>query len=226
MRPPTTTTETTTTTAGGAVVRPPTTTRTTMRQGYEKMTRDQAEQLDWEAFRYITEEMTSVEIEAFEQRLATDQAAREAVAEAVELTQAIASCEHDSVSVATRERTPTRAARLAWMTLGALACLMLITAVQTWKPNGNAPIDPPSAASNQLAELWSKARDESQEDDWQAGWFTESEDTTSLDSAKEHEDVTAAPSWMLAAVSSQTVDMDDMNGDLDVPAPVGEKSLE
>ncbi|MAG92837.1 MAG: hypothetical protein CMJ48_03710 [Planctomycetaceae bacterium] len=46
--------------------------------------------LDWLAFRYVAAEMTRAEAESFETLLADEQSAREAVAVAVELTQAVA----------------------------------------------------------------------------------------------------------------------------------------
>ena len=45
--------------------------------------------LDWSAFLYIAGEMTDAQVIAFEQRLGDDQAAREAVATAVEMAQTI-----------------------------------------------------------------------------------------------------------------------------------------
>ncbi len=46
--------------------------------------------LAWLAFVYVSGELTHAEAEAFERRLAQDQAAREAVAEAVALIGAVA----------------------------------------------------------------------------------------------------------------------------------------
>jgi hypothetical protein len=54
------------------------------------MEADANEDLGWLAFRYISNEMTQAEIEAFEQKLTEDQSAREAVAQAVTWTQAVA----------------------------------------------------------------------------------------------------------------------------------------
>lgn len=46
-------------------------------------------ELSWTAFRYVSGEMSVAEAETFEQRLAGDQAAREAVARSVQITQAV-----------------------------------------------------------------------------------------------------------------------------------------
>src|SRR5262245_34308227 len=47
------------------------------------------DELHWLAFRYVAGEMTAAEEESFEQQLADDQEAREAVAQVVELNEAI-----------------------------------------------------------------------------------------------------------------------------------------
>lgn len=49
-----------------------------------------ADELGWLAFRYIADEMTAQESDLFEQRLAIDQAAREAVANEVQISQGLA----------------------------------------------------------------------------------------------------------------------------------------
>jgi hypothetical protein len=54
------------------------------------MQSDYDEELEWLAFRYISNELPADEVELFEQRLAHDQAAREAVAQAVQLSLAVA----------------------------------------------------------------------------------------------------------------------------------------
>jgi ferric-dicitrate binding protein FerR (iron transport regulator) len=55
---------------------------------------DSNDDLDWLAFRYISNEMTQAEADRFEQRLGEDQLAREAVARAVAWTEAVASVPH------------------------------------------------------------------------------------------------------------------------------------
>ena len=52
--------------------------------------RPESEVLDWLAFCYVSGELDGDERTAFENRLADDQVAREAVARAVELTEAVA----------------------------------------------------------------------------------------------------------------------------------------
>ena len=47
------------------------------------------DELEWDAFRYVANELSADESTAFEQRLADDQEAREAVAHCVEMTHAV-----------------------------------------------------------------------------------------------------------------------------------------
>ena len=62
------------------------------------MTKVNDANLLWHAFRYIADELSADETEQFEARLADDQVAREAVARAVELSQAIATLPTEPVS--------------------------------------------------------------------------------------------------------------------------------
>ncbi|MBI3465637.1 MAG: hypothetical protein HY000_21680 [Planctomycetes bacterium] len=79
------------------------------------------------AFRYIAAEMSASEAAAFEQRLAEDHLAREAVAEMVHLSElasaALAPAPTATVACGSRSHWM---APLAWMTAGAAACLALI----------------------------------------------------------------------------------------------------
>jgi hypothetical protein len=59
---------------------------------------DATEELGWLAFRYISNEMSPAEVESFERRLVNDQLAREAVAQAVIWTEAVASGQPKLVS--------------------------------------------------------------------------------------------------------------------------------
>ena len=89
--------------------------------------------LNWLAFRYVAGEMSGDECAEFETRLADDQAAREAVASAVELTQTISCAATDSESVVTAQsrgrvadNQAVRGRRLLWLALGVAACLTLV----------------------------------------------------------------------------------------------------
>ena len=113
--------------------------------------------LSWLSFRYVAGELSGDELAAFEQRLEVDQAAREAVAEMVELTTAVQCVASTDVTNAVESRrdseprmatTPiTSAATLSvtpsppiaagrwwspamWMSAGAAVCLLALTALQ------------------------------------------------------------------------------------------------
>jgi hypothetical protein len=103
--------------------------------------------LDWLAFRYIAGEMTVAESTVFEERLGSDQAAREAVAAAVELVGALAACDPadlvkveigtsgaDRVDLAGPSSTvrPSWRVMASWVVGGAIACLALAAVVDHW----------------------------------------------------------------------------------------------
>src|SRR5688572_20635116 len=82
-------------------------------------------ELDWTAFCYLAGELNAQDQSAFELRLADDQAAREALARAVELTQVVAAAESQpacGVVSADRARS-TWSTPISWLTIGGLASL-------------------------------------------------------------------------------------------------------
>ena len=84
--------------------------------------------LSWLAFRYVADEMSAEERQAFEQRLVEDQEAREEVARAVELAQAVAFVHADVIPIQTTHHSPLtthprRWVRPAWW--AAAAAIML-----------------------------------------------------------------------------------------------------
>jgi hypothetical protein len=85
--------------------------------------------LNWFAFQYVSDGLSSEEAREFELRLAEDQAAREAVAEAVLLWQAVAA----GAKVAACANVERRSWRspAAWAAIGAAACLALIFVLRT-----------------------------------------------------------------------------------------------
>ncbi len=58
-------------------------------EGWVKMNPQDETEVFWQAFRYVGEEMTPTEAAEFEVQLADNQAAREAVARVVELSQLV-----------------------------------------------------------------------------------------------------------------------------------------
>src|SRR5688572_17831025 len=115
-------------------------------------------ELDWSAFCYASGEMTPAEAEAFEQRLSDDQAAREALARAVEITQAVISAESLAPAVALRSQPATWSRRLAWMAIGSaaslLAALLWSGGVASWLGGRSERVSP------ELAAAWSETRGE------------------------------------------------------------------
>jgi hypothetical protein len=136
------------------------------------------DELDWLAFRYVAGEMTADEEERFEERLARDQLAREAVDHAVELNEAIRLVASESAPViASRVRhsgsREGRAIRrsMAWGT-AALACLALVACL-VWLTSGShqgpvargdresqGPEFSPSSLQDRTALAWAGLRHE------------------------------------------------------------------
>jgi hypothetical protein len=120
------------------------------------------DELAWLAFRFIAGEMTADESRAFEARLADDQAAREAVAEAVELFHAVCAAEAaEPICVAAKAQT-TWTQRIAWVASGAVAAAIVVLvglnlgSLTRRLPSGNEPAI--AAISPALADAWSAVR--------------------------------------------------------------------
>jgi anti-sigma factor RsiW len=152
-----------------------------------------AEELDWLAFQYISGELTPAESEAFENRLATDQFARERLAAAVELAGSVAGAcaaaggRAEVVPGGGSGGTTRRAGRfrkramVGWATVmaaGAAACFVLIV-VGDWfssdGPGSPSSSSSPSAVAEadlvDLAAAWAAGFDEPRGPDLAAGSF-------------------------------------------------------
>jgi hypothetical protein len=168
------------------------------------MNTDNINDLDWLAFCYAAGELTADDAEQFEARLADDQAAREALARAVELTQTVAAAETqmgDLVTPARQQYDWSR--RISWMAVGGVASLLaalLWSAVAglTWhKPN--------SGSRSQLAMAWNQTRSDFAEVREAALWSAAGDfEDDGADLAAD--DVPEAPSWMTAAVFNVSVE--------------------
>jgi anti-sigma factor RsiW len=89
----------------------------------------------WLAYRYVSGELNGNELAEFEERLAVDQAARETVADVVDLCSALRALPKQSFESPPRKAlSVVSAARIwpavGWMALGAAACLALIVGLQ------------------------------------------------------------------------------------------------
>jgi hypothetical protein len=178
--------------------------------------------LDWQAFCYAAGELSPTAAAEFEERLGSDQAAREALARAIELTQAIASAE----SLASVVRRPADSApafrrlrfgNLAW---GAMATAALVGGLVLWNGTGGDP-QPNTAeklgrAERELAVAWSHTRSElaiaSDADFWFPAHLNSGESPSSdtansgavpdelPDDSLDDSLVGPTPDWLMAAV--------------------------
>ena len=136
------------------------------------MNDDEKADLCWDAFRYIAGEMAAEEQVRFEERLAVEQNAREAVATAVEIAHGVASvpCSHPATPTG-RGRKRRWRVRLAWSAAAALAiCAAFVggwmagdSAEETASQPGQPPVvaatdaSQDSAQATTLVSLWSRA---------------------------------------------------------------------
>ncbi len=177
--------------------------------------------LNWLAFRYVSGEMPDAELATFEQNLAESQPAREAVAAAVLLAQAVALAadtaagpQRELVTAGPALRRPTWRGRLAWALAGAAASLLFVGGLQMWRdarvPANAVARNRPAAAEdlNGLALQWTAAGefdfDVADNGNSERRDVDDSSDTSRANLAMSElfEDITA-PDWLLAAVSSE-----------------------
>jgi ferric-dicitrate binding protein FerR (iron transport regulator) len=160
----------------------------------------QPNDLDWLAFLYVSGEMPAEQLASFEARLADDQAARQAVASAVELVQALAAAESqdDRQLVTLPQRLAAWSRRIKWMSVGAAAALVLVLAwlkfdsLTSW-------FAAPKPDHRELAEVWSQTRQTVQDIVVSPGERNETESELDLDQPA----VSPLPSWIAAAVLGQ-----------------------
>ena len=158
---------------------------------------------EWLAFRYIAGELTGEDAAAFEAELETSQVAREAVARAVELTQAVAMAEsHDVELVESAARTSRRKAwvySIGWIGAGAAAAS--VAGAVWWNMQGS------KTGTSELAEKWTQARAVEQSP---VAIDESAESGAVLDAEPD-----IAPSWMTAGVISLSGGKVEDDGDGD-----------
>jgi anti-sigma factor RsiW len=152
--------------------------------------------LPWLAFQYVNDELSPDETAQFEERLATDQAAREAVAESMLLVQAVS---------AGARMTPASAQRswkqhAAWAAVGAAACLATIFVVRTFPTQGEMAARPQIAdvASTELALVWANSEGYSEIESPEAA----DEDHGLAADTREIDREFVVPGWMMEALST------------------------
>jgi hypothetical protein len=171
--------------------------------------------LQWTAFQYISGDLNPDEAAGFESLLETNQAAREAVAEAVELGHITS-----KALLQTMKKEPLQLAsgshkgwsQVAWMSCGAALCLLfvlLIQPVQLFNLLADRGVNQAirsTTESPELALAWAQTRDTVTADDS----AEVSDGNAARDSEQLPEDEIATPSWMLAAVVGLTGSMEDI----------------
>jgi hypothetical protein len=191
------------------------------------MTTDHHKDLDWLAFCYAAGDLDSADAEAFEARLADDQAAREALARAVELSQIVAAAETQTGDFATpAARTSLDWNRhLSWIAVGGLASLLIALLWSgfvgpTWHTAQNRLT---AQSRYQLAMAWNKTRSEFSGINDAGLWLplagndVDDEAATS-EMAADDEAVADFPSWMTAAVFSMPRETESTNQSTETPA--------
>lgn len=156
--------------------------------------------LAWLAYCYLSDELAPPDRAAFDRRLAEDQAAREALAEVVRLSEAVRALPEAAfqASPAFGAAASSRWSPLVWAALGAAACLVVTLAGQAlWKQR--LEVGPPSPHAEQLALAWVESRaaesDAVEQLAEAAADFEIDDELTS-----EGDEPGSAPSWLLEAL--------------------------
>lgn len=171
------------------------------------------DKLNWLAFRYVANELDAAEVSEFESQLLTDQAAREAVAVAVEQATRIRRALSSGVVVAAaaqRSNWGRKSTRVAIVVLGSsLSLLLSVCLVQTSRPVADGVfseslVGPSTDASAQLAFAWAEARHGLTELKPAAHVaLTDSfEGVLAVATDSDFEQSLVPPSWMLAALGT------------------------
>lgn len=179
------------------------------------MNPEQREQLHWLAFRYLAGELPRHEHDDFEQRLAHDAEASDAVARMVELTGAVRAA-HQTAPVPVH---PLRRRRLRrWFTAVACAWASLLAAVAGhWflqdhevAPAGRTP--PGSNRGAELAVVWNATRLElgtRESENWNSAQPASADWPLAAEAAA----AVSVPDWMLAAVVALEADPEGPGND-------------
>jgi hypothetical protein len=146
--------------------------------------------LHWTAFLYISGDLPPDEASTFEDRLLDDQAARDAVADAVELAGALAIV---GPEFRQRRRRIGRRVLIGAVSLAAAACVALAI-VPRLMPSRS---DRPDASASDLAIAWSSLRADAEPGP--VAEFVENEDE---ENGVEPSTDRALPSWLLTAASA------------------------
>ncbi len=161
----------------------------------------------WDAFRYVSGDLTGAEVLAFEERLDVDQDAREALARAVELASACYLVDRDRPTIRTGPRPHPLSFRKAMgvaglVSLAAAACLavVLLRPARPERLNFASTPDPsPSSSSPSpiVTLAWSTLHQETRLDAEEESPTTVAESLDEIESETER----GLPLWLLDAAS-------------------------
>lgn len=166
--------------------------------------KNEQDELTWQAFQYVAGELSATDADLFEERLADDQAAREAVAQAVALFHTVCAVEAAEPVVAVRERASRRAVLVPAIALAVAAAILLAVSLNFNLFNRSSPDSKNVAAvTPALADAWSAVRADFASDEHASQAVSASAVLADTELAIAEEDLalsTDAPSWMTAAV--------------------------
>lgn len=152
--------------------------------------------LDWTAFRYVAGDLDNASRADFEERLDHDQAAREAVAAAVEVVGAVRLVAPEAAPTPPVFRYPA-----LWGLGAALAASLLVWFLPAWLLAHHR-------GGNELALAWSDLRAEAEADPLvEAGL-----DETGLDEMDDDEGPVGVPDWMIEVVAEPSSEPDALPG--------------
>lgn len=166
-----------------------------------------ANDLFWQAFRYVADELTPEEALAFETRLANEQAAREAVAQAVELSHAVKAAVPEPQPVDTTHVVLASATHdrwmqpIGWLAAGVAACLALVMTWQTFGPVKQQDRSKLAPLALAWAETQADSDEPADDEDADADSLSETIDLLAVAEMSDEDLEALAPSWMRAAVS-------------------------
>lgn len=170
--------------------------------------------LDWVAFRFGANELSESERDEFEEQLATDQNAREAVARMVAQTTAVARAidrEGALPTTAAIDREAWAPRTIRWSVVGLGSCLALLVAILASSHHGSSrpevvdssPVAGTEQAPGDLALVWAEMRQPQHSlTDVLADLSEFGDSAVSLDTDDpDLEGALSPPSWMMAAVA-------------------------
>ena len=187
------------------------------------MSTEKNDPLDWLAFQYISEELTDEEVLAFEDQLAEDQDAREAVARAVELTQTLSAVSKidecrvgQPINTSSIQKQARWWQRVALLATAVAACFALVLIYHTTRPSDGE--NGPKLGLNDrhisadLVSAWVSTgmEIESAGDEVFARANEDEDELPDAVQAEELNDIdVASPDWMVAAISARHKMMED-----------------